>query len=363
MSLRMHCLETLLECSALVFPPWEPLSFIILVKEGPDQPVMNIAITGASGFHRRRTGEPFAGGGSPRDFGFTENRACFTQNRSGGRKLSPIVTQWYAFGRRADRLQRWTAAATRPHFEQPRAGDAQPGHGAARWADWGAAAGRAGERVGRGAHYGSRGERDADGGGRSRRRSFSRQCLRRLGAGGARGRILRRAGGDALRRIGVGARTEWRRASANDACLSKWAWAGALGSGRQWMSWIHLDDLIALIEFAVATPGLRGPVNATAPRPVTNAEFTRDLAAALHRPAIFPVPAFVLKLLFGEMSQVLLEGQRVIPAAALERGIPVSLLGCWLGAGRLVGRPQNFGHAHRLIPPSGSTQIARRSDG
>jgi uncharacterized protein len=95
---------------------------------------------------------------------------------------------------------------------------------------------------------------------------------------------------------------------------------GRLGSGRQWMSWIHLDDLIALIDFAIATPAISGPVNATAPHPVTNAEFTRALAAVLHRPAIFPVPEFALKLLFGEMSQVLLGSQRVIPKAALRAG-------------------------------------------
>ncbi len=65
---------------------------------------------------------------------------------------------------------------------------------------------------------------------------------------------------------------------------------------------------------------LSGPVNAVAPNPVTNAVFTRELAAALHRPAIFPVPAFALKILFGEMSQILLGGQRVIPQAALRAG-------------------------------------------
>jgi uncharacterized protein len=95
---------------------------------------------------------------------------------------------------------------------------------------------------------------------------------------------------------------------------------GRLGNGKQWMSWIHIDDLVALIEFAIATPELSGPVNAAAPSPVTNAEFTRELARALHRPAIFPVPAFVLKLIFGEMSQVLLASQRVLPEAALRAG-------------------------------------------
>lgn len=95
---------------------------------------------------------------------------------------------------------------------------------------------------------------------------------------------------------------------------------GRLGTGTQWMSWIALDDLVSLIELAIADTAMSGPVNAVAPNPVTNAVFTRELAAVLHRPAIFPVPAFALKILFGEMSQILLEGQRVIPQAALRAG-------------------------------------------
>jgi uncharacterized protein (TIGR01777 family) len=100
----------------------------------------------------------------------------------------------------------------------------------------------------------------------------------------------------------------------------RWGVGGRLGTGRQWMSWIHLDDLVALIEFAIRTPALSGAVNAVAPHPVTNAEFTRALAAALHRPALFPVPAVALKLLLGEMSQVILASQRVVPEAALRAG-------------------------------------------
>jgi uncharacterized protein (TIGR01777 family) len=95
---------------------------------------------------------------------------------------------------------------------------------------------------------------------------------------------------------------------------------GRLGTGKQWMPWIALDDLVSLIEFAIEEAALTGPVNAVAPNPVTNAAFTRELAAALHRPAIFPVPAFALELLFGEMSQILLGSQRVIPQAALRAG-------------------------------------------
>jgi len=95
---------------------------------------------------------------------------------------------------------------------------------------------------------------------------------------------------------------------------------GRLGTGKQWMSWIALDDLVSLIDFLIATPTIRGPVNAVAPNPVTNAVFTRELAAALNRPAVLPVPAFALKMLFGEMSQILLGGQRVIPQTALRTG-------------------------------------------
>jgi len=96
--------------------------------------------------------------------------------------------------------------------------------------------------------------------------------------------------------------------------------AGRLGSGRQWMSWIHVDDLVGLIEFALIHDGVAGPVNATAPNPVTNAQFTAELARTLHRPAFVPVPAFALKLMFGEMASVLVDGQRVLPRAALEAG-------------------------------------------
>jgi hypothetical protein len=91
---------------------------------------------------------------------------------------------------------------------------------------------------------------------------------------------------------------------------------GRLGSGDQWMSWIHADDLIALIRYAIDSPALIGPVNATAPNPVTNAVFTESLASALGRPAFLPVPAFALRWLYGEMSEVLLGSQRVVPAAA-----------------------------------------------
>jgi uncharacterized protein len=95
---------------------------------------------------------------------------------------------------------------------------------------------------------------------------------------------------------------------------------GPLAGGRQWMSWIHLEDLVGLIRFALENPSVAGPLNATAPTPVRNAEFTRALAGVLHRPAFFPVPALALKLLFGEMSEVVLGSQRAVPQAAERAG-------------------------------------------
>jgi hypothetical protein len=95
---------------------------------------------------------------------------------------------------------------------------------------------------------------------------------------------------------------------------------GRLGSGHQWMSWIHLNDLIALIDFLLKESTVRGAFNATSPFPVTNREFTRALAEAVRRPAIFPVPALALKLMFGKMSEVLLASQRAFPDAAQRAG-------------------------------------------
>lgn len=95
---------------------------------------------------------------------------------------------------------------------------------------------------------------------------------------------------------------------------------GRLGSGRQWVSWIYLDDLVSMMAFLLKESTVRGAFNAVSPRPVTNAEFTRALAAALHRPAIFPVPPIALKLLFGEMAQVILSSKRAVPEAITRAG-------------------------------------------
>jgi uncharacterized protein (TIGR01777 family) len=94
---------------------------------------------------------------------------------------------------------------------------------------------------------------------------------------------------------------------------------GPIGSGKQWMSWIHLDDLVGLVRHAIEGQ-VSGAVNGVAPNPVTNADFTRVLGRVLHRPTVFPVPAFALRLLFGEMSEVLLGSQRVVPEAAQGSG-------------------------------------------
>jgi uncharacterized protein (TIGR01777 family) len=108
------------------------------------------------------------------------------------------------------------------------------------------------------------------------------------GAGGALGKML------PLFRLGLG---------------------GRIGDGRQWFSWVALDDLIGIILHALVTESLEGPVNAVAPRAVTNAEFTRALARVLGRPAVIPVPGFALRAVFGESADaMLLAGQRVDPA-------------------------------------------------
>jgi uncharacterized protein (TIGR01777 family) len=96
---------------------------------------------------------------------------------------------------------------------------------------------------------------------------------------------------------------------------------GPLGSGKQWMSWISLDDWVAAILFALDTPDLAGAVNLTAPNPVTNGEFTRAVARQLHRPAIFPAPAFALRLALGQMAdEALLASARVLPARLTAAG-------------------------------------------
>ena len=102
---------------------------------------------------------------------------------------------------------------------------------------------------------------------------------------------------------------------------------GPLGSGRQYWPWIHRRDWIDLVRFALVTREMTGPVNATAPNPVTNREFTKALGRALHRPAVLPAPAFALRLALGEMADaLLLTGQRAVPAKAQRLGFPFTYL-------------------------------------
>lgn len=95
---------------------------------------------------------------------------------------------------------------------------------------------------------------------------------------------------------------------------------GPIGDGEQWVSWIHIDDMVKLIDYAVRTPEMCGPVNATSPHPVTNGNFGKTIGKVLRRPHFFPVPSFMLKAILGEMSILILEGQKAVPDKAQECG-------------------------------------------
>lgn len=100
----------------------------------------------------------------------------------------------------------------------------------------------------------------------------------------------------------------------------KFGAGGRIGSGRQWMSWLTLAEAMGIIQFAIANSELSGPVNAVTPNPAQNSEFTRALAKAMHRPALFPAPPFALRFALGEMADaLLLSSQRVLPSG-LEQG-------------------------------------------
>ncbi len=96
---------------------------------------------------------------------------------------------------------------------------------------------------------------------------------------------------------------------------------GPIGTGRQYLSWITIDDWVSMVAWAISKADVSGPLNATAPHPVTNADFSAALARALSRPNLLPVPSFALRALFGEMADaILLKGQRVVPAKAVSHG-------------------------------------------
>lgn len=96
---------------------------------------------------------------------------------------------------------------------------------------------------------------------------------------------------------------------------------GKIGNGRQWMPWVHLDDLIGIILFCIDNDIIKGAVNGTSPSPVTNEEFTKKLGKALKRPTVFPMPEIIVKLLMGQMGEeLLLSGKRVLPEKVLDAG-------------------------------------------
>ncbi len=96
---------------------------------------------------------------------------------------------------------------------------------------------------------------------------------------------------------------------------------GRLGNGRQWMSWVTLPEVVSIVQFALSNAALTGPVNVVSPNPLRNSEFTTVLAKAIHRPALFPAPAFALRLALGEMADALLLGsQRVLPTRLADSG-------------------------------------------
>ncbi|MEC0331665.1 TIGR01777 family oxidoreductase [Paenibacillus macerans] len=95
---------------------------------------------------------------------------------------------------------------------------------------------------------------------------------------------------------------------------------GPIGSGRQWVPWIHLKDIVSLFDYVLTHPDIRGPVNAVSPNPVTNEQFGRILCRVYRRPFWLPLPSAMLKTLLGERSMLLLEGQKALPAAALRAG-------------------------------------------
>ena len=99
---------------------------------------------------------------------------------------------------------------------------------------------------------------------------------------------------------------------------------GPVAGGRQYVPWIHIDDLVAALLFCAGNSDVTGPVNVTAPRPVDNAELSKALGRALHRPAVLPVPGFALKLLYGEMAEIVTTGQRAVPKKLEQSGFGFS---------------------------------------
>jgi uncharacterized protein (TIGR01777 family) len=109
-------------------------------------------------------------------------------------------------------------------------------------------------------------------------------------------------------------------ALAQMALLFRFFVGGPVGNGRQWVSWIHIEDLCRAMLFVMENPAIRGPVNFTAPEPVRNRELSKAIGKALHRPSFMPAPGFMIKLVMGEFGSVILEGQRVVPTVLQHSG-------------------------------------------
>ena len=148
---------------------------------------------------------------------------------------------------------------------------------------------------------------------------IGRMLTQRALAAGYRVRVLSRDPDKARRQLpGISAFSDIGQAFAEPADVLV-NLAGRIGSGRQWMSWISRTDHVSLMLYAMEHEQLEGPLNATAPEPVTNREFTQTLARQLRRPALIPLPAPVVRGVLGEMGdELLLASQRVVPAKALE---------------------------------------------
>jgi uncharacterized protein (TIGR01777 family) len=120
---------------------------------------------------------------------------------------------------------------------------------------------------------------------------------------------------------------------------------GPLGSGKQWFPWIHIEDIAGIFRHAIISSSLSGPVNGTAPELANNVDFTRQLGRVLHRPAFLSVPEFVLRALMGEMADVLLGSQRIIPKAMLDAGYKFQYPGLALALENLLGEKDSRSRA------------------
>lgn len=133
----------------------------------------------------------------------------------------------------------------------------------------------------------------------------------------------------------------------------RWFLGGPLGSGRQWVSWIHIADVVGIIRLALERPTVAGPINLTAPEPVRMEEFAAVLGRVLKRPSVMRVPAWVLNMALGEMGGLLLTGQRVLPARALEEGYEFRHAG-------LAGALEDLLHLHPALSPTGNVMLLSR---